>query len=346
MDIRRRGRARFGPFALDLETGELRKYDIKVVLQGQPFEVLAVLLEKPGELVTREELKERLWGKETYVDFDQGLNRAIKKVRAALNDSADIPKYVETFAKRGYRFVAPVNFESASSPIPAIEPEPQPGARVPKRWIKPAIAAGAVLAVAVIVCLLLLRHELAGASHWSLRQLTKNSAENSLTSAVISPDGNYLLYGDLAGIHLRLISTQETRTFGRPAEVSAQDGWFPVSWFPDQLRFVAVSAVSSQEGFKIKSWIVSALEGGITPLREDAFAQSVSPDGLNIAFTAGGPFLDQELWVTGTLGEKARSLASVGEQVAFSDIQWSPDSVHLAYVKQYFLDGVPYRNVY
>ena len=99
----------FGAFNIDLDTGEVRRRGVKVKLQGQPFAVLALLLERPGELVTREELKERIWGAETYVDFDQGLNKAIKKIRAALGDSAEQPKYVETLPKRGYRFIAPLN---------------------------------------------------------------------------------------------------------------------------------------------------------------------------------------------------------------------------------------------
>jgi len=100
--------ARFGVFELDLSAGELRRNGIKLRLQGQPFQVLALLLEHAGEVVTRDELRQKLWPSDTFVDFDHGLNTAINKVREALGDSAASPRYVETLARRGYRFIAPV----------------------------------------------------------------------------------------------------------------------------------------------------------------------------------------------------------------------------------------------
>jgi TolB-like protein/DNA-binding winged helix-turn-helix (wHTH) protein/Tfp pilus assembly protein PilF len=102
------GRLRFGIFEADLRTGELRKRGARIRLQEQPFRVLAVLLATPGELVTRDELQARLWAADTFVDFDHGLNKAINKIRAALGDSAESPRFVETVARRGYRFVADV----------------------------------------------------------------------------------------------------------------------------------------------------------------------------------------------------------------------------------------------
>jgi cholera toxin transcriptional activator len=100
--------ARFGLFELDPSAGELRKSGVKLRLQEQPFQVLAFLLERAGEVVTREELQQKLWPSDTFVDFDHGLNTAINKVREALGDSASNPRYVETLARRGYRFIAPV----------------------------------------------------------------------------------------------------------------------------------------------------------------------------------------------------------------------------------------------
>jgi cholera toxin transcriptional activator len=100
--------ARFGIFELDLSAGELRKSGVKLRLQGQPFQVLALLLERAGDVVTREELQQKLWPSDTFVDFDHSLNTAINKVREALGDSASSPRYVETLARRGYRFIAPV----------------------------------------------------------------------------------------------------------------------------------------------------------------------------------------------------------------------------------------------
>lgn len=100
--------AKFGVFEVDFHAAELRKNGTKLRLQGQPFQVLAILLEHAGEPVTREELREKLWASDTFVDFDHSLNTAINKVREALGDSASSPRFVETLARRGYRFIAPV----------------------------------------------------------------------------------------------------------------------------------------------------------------------------------------------------------------------------------------------
>ena len=98
---------RFGAFELDLRSGELRKAGSRLTLQHQPLHLLSVLLERPGELVTREELRSRLWPEDTFVDFEHGLNAAVKRLRDTLGDSADTPRYVETLPRRGYRFIAP-----------------------------------------------------------------------------------------------------------------------------------------------------------------------------------------------------------------------------------------------
>jgi DNA-binding winged helix-turn-helix (wHTH) protein len=117
------GRLRFGVFEVDLRAGELTKRGRRIRLQEQPFQVLAMLLGKPGELVTREELREKIWG-QTIVDFDHGLNKAINKIREALGDSAENPRFVETVARRGYRFLAdvtPIDTVADSQPGPKTE---------------------------------------------------------------------------------------------------------------------------------------------------------------------------------------------------------------------------------
>jgi TolB-like protein/DNA-binding winged helix-turn-helix (wHTH) protein/Tfp pilus assembly protein PilF len=102
-------KVRFAPYELDFHAGELFKNGRKIRLQDQPFQILAMLLEQPGMVVTREELRQRLWPTDTFVDFDHGLNNAINKLRDALNDSADAPRFIETLPRRGYRFIAEVN---------------------------------------------------------------------------------------------------------------------------------------------------------------------------------------------------------------------------------------------
>src|SRR5215212_3877420 len=112
------GSLRFGIFEADLRTGELRKRGVRVRLQEQPFQVLAALLARPGELVTREELQSRVWAADTFVDFDHGLNKAINKIREALGDSAESPRFIETVARRGYRFIADVAAVEAEPSLP------------------------------------------------------------------------------------------------------------------------------------------------------------------------------------------------------------------------------------
>ena len=109
---------RFGAFEVNEATGELRKQGIRIKLHSQPFQILVMLLERPSELVTREEMRQRLWGEDTFVDFDHGLNTAVNKLREALGDLASQPRHVETVSGRGYRFIAPVTLAAPVSRCP------------------------------------------------------------------------------------------------------------------------------------------------------------------------------------------------------------------------------------
>jgi DNA-binding winged helix-turn-helix (wHTH) protein len=113
----RRSRVRFGAFEVDLQTGELWQNGVRRSLQDQPFRVLALLLERPGELVTRDEIRRRLWPEAVFTDFEHGLNKAVNKLRRALEESSDDARYVETLPRRGYRFRAALS--DASGPRPA-----------------------------------------------------------------------------------------------------------------------------------------------------------------------------------------------------------------------------------
>src|SRR6266478_945667 len=108
LEARSPGILRFGTFEVDVRAGELRKQGVRIKLQEQPFHVLTVLLQRPGEVVTREELRNENWAADTFVDFDNSLNTAVNKLREALGDSADNPRFIETLPRRGYRFIAPV----------------------------------------------------------------------------------------------------------------------------------------------------------------------------------------------------------------------------------------------
>src|SRR5215831_4884476 len=115
------GPVRFGVF--EVHGGELRRQGVKLRLQEQPLQVLLLLLERAGEIVTREELQKRLWPADTFVDFDRGLNRAVNKLREVLGDSSESPRWIETIPRRGYRFIAPVELDH---PLPPSQAELPP----------------------------------------------------------------------------------------------------------------------------------------------------------------------------------------------------------------------------
>jgi TolB-like protein/DNA-binding winged helix-turn-helix (wHTH) protein/tetratricopeptide (TPR) repeat protein len=165
------GRVRFGPFEVDFRAGQLLKNGRRIRLQDQPLQVLAMLLEKPGEVVTRDKLRKRLWPEDTFVDFDHGLNNGINRLREALNDSAEAPKFIETLPRRGYRFIAEVRGDapalieespqvtstqlSTASSVDAYErpavvaaPLPLPKRRLKRIWVA---VVSMVVAVAVIL---------------------------------------------------------------------------------------------------------------------------------------------------------------------------------------------------
>src|SRR5262252_5749275 len=113
--------ARFGTFRVDFRAGELLKNGRKIRLQDQPLQVLALLIEKPGEVVTREQLQQKLWPDDTFVDFDHGLNNAVNRLREALNDSPESPRLIETLPRRGYRFIGAVSALAKQGNVSAAE---------------------------------------------------------------------------------------------------------------------------------------------------------------------------------------------------------------------------------
>jgi DNA-binding winged helix-turn-helix (wHTH) protein len=125
MPSQQTARFRFGTFEADTASGELRKNGIRLRLQDQPFQVLILLLEHPGEVLTREQLRQKLWPDGTFVDFDHSLNSIINKLREVLGDSATNPRFIETLARRGYRFLAPVSISGEIAPVAATTPRTQ-----------------------------------------------------------------------------------------------------------------------------------------------------------------------------------------------------------------------------
>lgn len=173
------GLVRFGPFEVNFRAGELLKNGRRIRLQDQPLQVLAMLLERPGEVVTREEVRKRLWPEDTFVDFDHGLNNAINRLREALNDSADAPRFIETLPRRGYRFVAEVSnvapaameespqvtsTDRSSAPtlgapeLPVVVTVPMPLPR--RQWKKLWLAAAGICITAAVILALYFEHAL------------------------------------------------------------------------------------------------------------------------------------------------------------------------------------------
>jgi len=187
-------RVLFGPFAVDLGSGELRKHGVPIKVQEQPTKILAALLRRPGEVVSREELIKELWDNDTHVDYDRGLNAAINRLRQALSDSAESPRYIETVAKRGYRFIAELSMP-ADERVPTGPEDPHPPAAAtaapPKRSTL-ALVAGLVVCAAITAWLLfnpVQRARAAPSQHEPLTTYDGNEAAPSF-----SPDGSQIAF--------------------------------------------------------------------------------------------------------------------------------------------------------
>jgi len=336
---------RFSTFEINLHTGELRQRGQKVKLQEQPLQLLAALLERPGELVTREELRGKLWPADTFVDFDHGLNAAIKRLRDALGESAERPVFVETVARRGYRFIGnvekPAATLSALSDLKRLEQDTEPG-RIPTKvqptstsdpWTRKRQFVGALLAIVVLAGMgggwFLWRRAVESRSSQvpaTLRRLTTNASEIWIIASAISPDGKYLAYSDKTGAYLRLRSTDEVR----PLLAKVSDITF-LGWFPDSSQLLVSWTIPPA---RKSLWAVSILGGNARQISDEGWSASVSPDGSRIVFLKGAGFGEtgQEIWLMRANGADQRKLMSFPEG-GFALPVWSPDERWIAYVK-------------
>lgn len=330
---------RFGIFEVDVRAGELRKQGKRIKLQDQPFQVLSILLQRPNDVVTREELRSQIWQQDTFVDFDNSLNTAINKLRDALGDSAVNPHFIETLPRRGYRFLAPVAVDgSLSSHVAPTSDKPstnQPESTTRTTTFFTSLIqfGGAALAIVTVASLvtgwLLRRHALRSTpsqASITLQHLTTNATENWIVTSAVSPDGKYLAYSDKTGAYLRLLSTGELH----PILPNASDVTF-LGWFPDSSQLLATWA-APQAHMHLSA--LSILGGNPRPLSDDASSASVSPDGTQIVFLKVPEVGEtgQEIWLMRADGTDQRKLLSFPHE-GFASPVWSPDGRWIAYLR-------------
>jgi len=327
------GRVKFGPFEADLYTHEIWKHGVKIKLVGQPFEVLAILLDKPGELVTREELHERLWPGDTFVDFDHGLNAAVNKLREALSDSVDTPRYVETLPRRGYRFIATVERKGEAAtqgsavaqaaplppaPVASVTSVPAPpvyaDSDTPPRSMKSRrlLLPGGLIAAAVIVLFIgtsWIKHS----AHYGvpgsvrvasqrIRPLTSLTDETS--EPAFSPDGSYVAFRrqsdkpGVSGIYVKAVATEEVR------QVTSVGGDCCPAWAPDG-QTIAFSRFADNN--EVGIFLAPARKSAEMPLE-------VNGQKLNL-----------------TLHGIERRLDTQGIKPMRGELAWAPDGKSLAF---------------
>jgi Tol biopolymer transport system component/DNA-binding winged helix-turn-helix (wHTH) protein len=312
---------RFGLFEVDLHNGELRKQGFKVKLQEQPFQVLVTLLQHAGDVVTREELRQQLWPSDTFVDFEHGLNVAVKRLRDALGDSAENPVFIETLARRGYRFISPVEGMFGATALEINRWSLRSKSLVRQLWIS--IALLLVLFVSMVAWRIL-RPKNRGLE-LNESKLTTNSWENSVSSAAISPDGKLLAYSDSTGVYLKHIPTGETHQLQISADFSTH--LHVDDWYPDGSHLLVTH---EQAGDKPSLWSISVFGGSPRQVINNGEAGSVSPEGAYIAFhrLESG----QQEWVMRSDGTDAVKVAD-DQSSALLQPKWSPDGNRIAYIK-------------
>jgi Tol biopolymer transport system component/DNA-binding winged helix-turn-helix (wHTH) protein len=309
----------FSIFELDLRAGELRRNGSKIRLQEQPLQVLLSLLERPGEVISRNELRSKLWPADTFVDFDHSLNAAVRRLRDALGDSADTPRFVETVARRGYRFIAPVNAPLASSELP-VAPAKHGHSR---RWWAIAVGSLALLLIGLVAGFHAGRSA-SSSQAITARRLTANSSEIPVLGQAISSDGKYLAFADTSGFYVRQIDTGETHALSLPKGFDAR----PAAWFPDGTHLLATWV---EDPRKLPSvWQLSVVGGEPRKLLDEGRSPSISPDGSQIAFLFG-PETNEEIWIAQADGQRPRRLLAVSGTFV-GQLAWSPNSRRIAYV--------------
>ena len=316
---------RFGIFEVDIRSGELRKNGTKLRIQEQSLQVLALLLAHPGEPVTRDELRNQLWPADTFVDFDHSINAAIKRLREALSDEAENPRFIETLPRRGYRFIAPVNRPFDDAPVTSIRPKS-------RRAIVCMFAfLGALGTIAGAAWLYFARGVQSKLP--PVRVVPVTSLSDRAEDASMSPDGNQVAFRrssdspDVSGIYVKQIGSEHLLQLTKSTSDNTP------AWSPDG-RFVAFSRY---ENALHEIYMVSAIGGTERKLYSGAPAHpslSWSRDGKFIAFTAKEPNQNTysiNLLSVGNL--ETRKLTEPGAEQQDEGPAFSPDGKKLAFVR-------------
>lgn len=326
------GIIRFGTFEVDRRAGELRRGGIKLKLSGQPFDVLVALVEKPGQVVTREELHDKLWSQNTFVDFEQGLNKVVNKVREALGDDADNPRFIETLPRRGYRFLAPVTKPEETavtvvedSNVARVAAGTSAAAIQSKgRHAVWALALAAVGVIAVVTILAALPPRTPSVLHYT--QLTHDGQQKTLAATDGSRLYMYIEGSDYHGM------AEMSASGGEPKKLSILSSpyMFPIAMSPDGSEILVTDGHGIPPNGPL--WSVPVLGGSPRRLADHAgIAAGCSPDGKLLAYSSG-----DDLFVAHADGTGPRKLVTIESPEEIRDLVWSPDGSHLRFSKVNF----------
>lgn len=328
--------AQFGIFELDLRSGELRKQGVRVKLQEQPLKVLQLLLEDPGQIVNRDQLRTRVWPADTYVEFDQGLYSAIARLRDALGDSSESPRFIATVARRGYRFIAPVTI----TPPPQTQ-RPEETIKTPSstsrdlRRLVTSLLAG--LLGGALLLTIVLAFDIAGVREWLRGRTTKSVRVQRITdfvgvkeSPAISPDGKTVAF--VAPVNGRKQIWIRLLAGGEPLQLTHDDAEHEQPrWTPDSSSLIYFTLdPSPRESGTI--WELSALGGVARKIAPAVSGGDMSHDGQRIAtFQSQGA--DVALVTMSPDGTMLHEIKRFPQVYGYAMPRWSPNDRWIAYVR-------------
>ncbi len=345
---------RFGSNEIDLQSYELRRAGRRVPISKLPLDLLILLLERRGALVTRAEIAAHLWPNPELVDTEQGINNAINRIRGLINDNPARPRYIETAIGRGYRFIGPVEQVTEpgrSEPELSKGPDPPPEIQIPvvapleplpypfppeqTKPIRLFFSKTSLVWIGVTCSSLLLAlwfwpwnsHVERTNAALQASQITTSETDNPVAAGAISPDGKEVAYADPDGLFLRVLKTGITNRVWTSPSIRAHR----IAWFPDCLHLL-LSGLNSQSS-RLQIWSIAASGGPPRLIREDAGDAAPSPDGKEMAFTAND---DSEIWVDSLTSGKSRlfTKAHSGEQFTF--LFWSARGKRVSYQKRQY----------